>query len=157
MAKAMFSWSFKWLWAQCLVVAAGLFLLGAMRVPSEGSLTQISGTVDHVGLRARKGLGSFYTLALHDADGAPAEILIDRGALNETAVRRLIGKHVTAKVNWSSEAISLEDAPADIAEQVSASAKAAGRQYTLLGLAAMLIGLGFGAATLLFGFGRTED
>jgi hypothetical protein len=153
----MFSWSLKWLWAQCLMVAAGLFLLSAMRVPADGSLTQVSGTVDHVGTRSRKGLGSVYIVDLREADGASAEVLIPRDAVTAAEAQRLIGKHLSARVNWSSQAITLKGASADIDERVAASAQAAGRQLDIMGYVALMLGFGLGVATLVFGLGRQRQ
>ena len=65
----MFSWSFKWLWAQCLLASAGLFLLGQMAFPASKDLTTVSGKVEHVGVIYVKGVGSFYELSVRAPDG----------------------------------------------------------------------------------------
>ena len=58
----MFSWSFKWLWAQCLFIGMAFFFLGSIALPDARDLTNVEGRITQVGIKYRKGIGSYYTL-----------------------------------------------------------------------------------------------
>lgn len=146
----MFSWSINWLWAQCLVVGAGFFLLSHLADPGPGNLTVVRGTVEEIGSTSRKGLGSFYELRLKTDDGQMERVLVARRDVAANAMQKLVGRHIRARVNWSSEAIDLtttRDASSVLSEENS-SATARRRDYNLVGGIATLLGLVIGALTL---------
>lgn len=147
----MFSWSIKWLWAQCLAISAGLFLLGHMVMPGPAGLYAVSGIVTNVSTISRKGLGSFYDLGIDGADGTQHRILLDRSVATQSAVQSLVGASVSAKVNASAEAVELA-VPADaggMAGKVRAAAQARSGNFSLGGAIALAIGIFLGLATLI--------
>lgn len=155
----MFSWSFKWLWAQCLVASAGLFLLGHMELPDAKSLSIVSGSVESVRVISRKGLGSSNELTVRTADGAQDRVLIARDDLINDAVQGLVGRNVTASVNWSSEAVEFETEgdPSGLAEAVRASASREKKIYDTMAWIALAIGLSLGAVMLTRAMRRSPE
>ena len=147
----MFCWSINWLWAQCLAVGAGFFLLSYLAVPGSGNLTVVQGTVEEIGSISRKGLGSFYELRLKTDDGQMERVLVARHDVAATAMQKLLGRKIRARVNWSSEAIDLT-ATGDASSVLSgenSSTTARRRYYNLAGAIATLLGLLIGAVTLM--------
>lgn len=145
----MFSWSFKWLWAQCLVVAGGFFLLGHMTLPNAGSLTEVKGNVEKVGMVSRKGLGGFYELTVSASDGEQDRVLVSRGVAVEETIQKLLGHTITAEVNWSSEAVQLST-DGDVGfnpDSVRTWAAATKKSYDNIGLVALFVGVFLGLAT----------
>lgn len=144
----MFSFSIKWIWAQCLAVGAGLLLLAHVAVPGSGNLTLVQGTVEGIGTISRKGLGSYYELRLRTEGGNAERVLIGRRDAPEDTMQRLIGRTITARVNWSSEAVEIS--ARGLSEELSgirSSASARSSGYRLAGWIAIIIGLLAGAAT----------
>lgn len=153
----MFTWSFKWLWAQCLVAAAGLFLLGYIELPDVKSLSIVSGSVESVRVISRKGLGSSNELTVRTADGAQNRVLIARDDLINDAVQGLVGRNVTASVNWSSEAVEFETEgdPGGLAQAVCATAIRGKRMYDAMAWIALAIGISLAAVMLIVARRRT--
>lgn len=133
------------------MASAGLFLLGHMALPAANDLTAVSGNVEQVGLISRKGLGSFYELTVKTPGGEQDRVLIGRTAAPEQTVRALTGHDITAKVNWSDEAVQLEAAgdPGEIAEKVQTFAMERNRNFNLGGATALAIGVFLGLASLI--------
>jgi hypothetical protein len=152
----MFSFSIKWLWAQCLMIGAGLFLLGQLKLPDESSLSTVSGRIVAAHPVSRKGLNPVYELVLDKPGGGQERLLIARSTVAESALPALIGKELEARVNWSAEAVSLNSGPTELAERIAAQANASKRWFDLSGIFAVVLGLSLGAATLLYGFGRAK-
>jgi hypothetical protein len=147
----MFSWSFKWLWAQCLLASAGLFLLGWMAVPAAKDLTQIAGQVEQVNVISRKGLGSFYELTVTTPGGEQDRVLIDHDGVRNEAMHALIGHRIVAEINWSSEAVDFEtdDPSTSIAKNVRSTALGSQQTFDALGIAALALGIFLGLAALI--------
>ena len=147
----MFSWSFKWLWAQCLLASAGLFLLGHMAFPAAKDLATVSGKVEHVGVIYVKGVGSFYELSVRVPDGGQDRVLIDRRAAPEATAQALSGQEISADVNWSSRAVRFKSA-GDTGSRfaaVPALAAQSSRNFILGGAVALCIGVFLGLAGLV--------
>lgn len=146
----MFSWSFKWLWFQCLIAAAGLFLLGHMALPGPQSLAIVSGRVESVRVVSRKGIGSSNELTVSSADGSQHRVLIVRDDSINAAVQHLVGRDITAGVNWSSVAVEFKASgdPGGLAETVHASAARSQTIYNTLGWVALVIGLSLAAVMI---------
>lgn len=155
----MFTWSFKWLWAQCLAASAGLFLLAHLALPAATDLTMVRGNVEQVGLISRKGLGSFYELTVKSADGERERVLIDRAVAPEQTIRTLTGHKIKAMVNWSSDAVQFESTgdPGTIAENVRSFANARNRNFSVGGAIALAVGVFLGLASLILNSRRTSD
>ena len=144
----MFSFSIKWIWAQCLAVGAGLLLLAHVAVPNSENLTLVQGMVEGIGTISRKGLGSYYELRLRNERGNAERVLVGRRDVSEDTMHRLIGRTITARVNWSSEAVEFR--ARGLNEELSgvhSSASARSSNYSLAGWIAIIIGLLAGAAT----------
>jgi hypothetical protein len=145
----MFSFSIRWIWAQCLAIGAGLLLLAHVAVPGPGNLTLVQGTVEAIGTISRKGLGSFYELRLRTESGNAERVLIGHRDVPQETVQRLIGRTITARVNWSSEAV--EFSAAGLSHELSgahSSASARSSSYSFAGWIAIIIGVLAGAATV---------
>ena len=155
----MFSWSSNWRWAQCLVASAGLFLLGHLELPDAKSLSIVSGSVESIRVISRKGLGSSNELTVRTADGAQDRVLIARDDLINAAVQGLVGRDVTASVNWSSEAVEFETEgdPSGLAEVVRASASREKKIYDTMAWIALAIGLSLGAVMLTRALRRSPE
>ena len=147
----MYSWSFKWLWAECLVASAGLFLLAHMALPAAKDLSTVKGVVDHVGLTSRKGLGSFYDLTVKTPAGGEDRVLIERTVAPEPSIRALTGRSIAVGVNWSNEAVQFEsdEDPNGIARNIGKSAAERSRNYSIGGMIALALGLFLGLAGLV--------
>lgn len=148
----MFSWDFKWLWAQCLVISAGMFLLGYLALPPAKNLVRVTGKVEQVGLTSRKGLGGVWRLVLATPNGGENEVLIDWRAVPEQTARALVGKDIAVDVNWSSKAVTFESASDEgiIAENVRRLAAEGRAHYDMGGAAALALGIFLGFAGLIF-------
>lgn len=146
----MFSWSLKWIWAQCLLIGAGLFLLAHMAAPNSSSLTTVRGTLEEIGSRSRKGLGSFYELRLITAGGQIERVLVGRNDVASSSVQRLVGRKIVARVNGSSEVIDLiiDCDGSEVISSVNSSATSRSRSFNMVGWIATILGLIVGAATL---------
>ena len=139
----MFSWSLKWLWAQCLVAAALLFLLSHITLPDLAALAPVKGSVTEVGSISRKGIGGYYELNVRSEEGNAQRVLVSRRVASEAVMQSLIGRPITARINISSEAVELSVAGVaglnfDAAHSVAA---AQNRQYDMLGWTAMICAL----------------
>jgi hypothetical protein len=147
----MYSWSFKWLWAECLVASAGLFLLAHMALPAEKDLSMVKGVVNHVELTSRRKLGGFYDLTVKTPEGGEDRILIGRSVAPEPSIRALVGHNIAAGVNWSDVAVQFESADDSdgIAENVWKSAAERSRNYSIGGMIALALGLFLGLAGLI--------
>jgi hypothetical protein len=148
----MFSFSFRWLWAQSLVVSAGFFLLGYMTLPKADSRLPIAGPVEDVYVISRKGLGSYYELGIRTDSGAHERVLIRRDIAEEGVVRGLIGHRISAHVNWSSDATDLEveGDPGFDAQLVRQSAESTKAGYDRLAVIFAGAGMALGLLTLAF-------
>jgi hypothetical protein len=150
--RAMFSFSFRWLWAQSLTISAGLFLLGYMTLPKADAQLSNAGHVSDISVISRKGLGSYYELILQTDSGRPDRVLIRRNVADESVVRGLIGHRVSAHVNWSSDATDLQvegDSRFD-ANKVRQSAESIKARYDLLAVIFAGAGIALGLLTLAF-------
>jgi hypothetical protein len=144
----LFSFSIRWIWAQCLAVGAGLLLLAHVAVPGSGNLALVQGTVEGIGTISRKGLGSYYELRLRTESGNAERVLIGRRDVPEDTMQRLIGRTITARVNWSSEAVEISARGLSVElSGVHSSASARSSSYSFAGWIAIIIGLLAGAAT----------
>ena len=150
----MFSFSPKWLWAQSLVIAAGMYLLGVMTIPGDSSLHTISGRVKTVQMSHRKSIGGVFEVALVSQSGEWSNVLIPMEAASEVAVRRLVGQKMTTKVNWSSVAVEVDAGSPALAEGVHRTMKAKKRFFDVIAFVAVIAALSFGVATFGYGFGR---
>ena len=155
----MFSFSFRWLWAQCLAISAGFFLLGYMALPKADSQHAIAGHVTDVSVISRKGLGGFYEVALQTDDGAPDRVLIRRSVVDQGTVRGLIGHHITAHVNWSSDAtdLAVEGSAGFDPDRVRLSSESARARYEFLAVIFAGAGIALGLLTLGFATARTKE
>ena len=77
-------------------------------------------------------------------------MLIARNDLINDAIQGLVGRDVTASLNWSSEAVEFETEgdPSGLAEAVRASASREKRIYDTMAWIALAIGLSLGAVML---------
>lgn len=132
------------------MVGAGLFLLAHIALPSPSNLTMVRGTVEEIGSISRKGLGSYYELRLRTEDGHAERVLVARRDVAAEVMQRLVGRQITARVNWSSEAIDLTT-NGDLSTELSAvnsSVMARSHNDNVAGWIATILGLLFGAVTL---------
>ena len=157
--RCMFSWSFRWLWVQCLAVSAGLFLLAHMAVPGAADLSTVSGTVESVGAISRKGLGGYWELNVRADSGDADRVLVRRDAVSEADMRSLIGHPVTAGVNWSAEAVrfAIPEDPAHLGQTIEAAALASGRMWSGMAAVALALGIFLGLVRLILSLRRTQD
>lgn len=147
----MFSFSFRWLWAQCLAIAVGLVLLGYLAAPGDDALSTVSGRVESVGSVSRKGLGTYYRLAIVSADGRNDEVLVARGASTDGAMQGLIGAVIIARVDWSGSAsqITRLDGSSVDSGKLRSTLNATRRTFFSFAALAALLGLALAAVTFM--------
>ncbi len=150
----MFSFSPKWLWAQSLVIAAGMYLLGIMTIPGDSSLLTVSGRVETVQVSHRKTIGGVFDVGLISQSGERSNVLIPMQAASEVSVRRLVGHMMTTKVNWSSVAVEVDAGSPGLAEGVRRTMEDKKRFFDVIAYVAIIAALCFGVATFGYGFGR---
>ena len=97
--QPVFSWSVQWIWAQFLLVAAGLFLLAHLALPDADGLTVVQGTVEQVRQVSRKNVGSFHELQVRSADGRIDPVLVGRNSATLASMQALVGRTITARVS----------------------------------------------------------
>ncbi len=147
----MFSWDIKWLWVQCLVISAGMFLLGYLELPPAKDLVRVTGKVEQVGLTSRKGLGGVWRLILATPNGGRDEVLIDWRAVPEQTARALAGDDIAVDVNWSSKAVTFESASdaGAISKNVERLAAQGRAHYDTGGAVALALGIFLALAGLI--------
>jgi hypothetical protein len=147
----MFSFSLRWLWAQCLLVGAGFYLLGWLAHPGPGKTSYVAGKVENVAVISRKGLGSFYELQVLSDDGDQQRVLIARRVAPEAMARGLVGHSISAHVNLSSEAIDFAtDGYTGVdASRVRQAAQGEAENYDRLAFLFGTLGIAIGLATIV--------
>jgi len=126
-------------------------------MPGSDNLTVVQGTVDGIGVTSRKGLGSFYEVRLRDESGTADRVLIGRNDVPNEVIQRLIGRTITARVNWSSEVIEMSaKGLGDELSGVHSAASGRSHGYSLAGWIAIVIGLLTGAATFALSRARVR-
>ena len=99
---------------------------------------------------SRKGLGSYNELTVTGPAGDRQRVLIAGDAAADGFVAALIGKSISAKVNWSDEAVEFEapEAGADLGQSILAAATKRSRLYDIGGVCALVIGVFLGLTGL---------
>lgn len=149
----MFAWSFRSLWAHCLIIAGGCFLLGSMASPAdEASLQTVSGVVERAGDVYRKGSGSFHILDLRLSDGDHREVKLKSAAATKVAMQALVGGKVIARVAGDGNAYALMANGRVIvaAEATRAIELAEANGLNAIGWIAVIIALLLGGGTLFW-------
>ncbi len=153
----MFCFSWNWLWAQCLAIAAGLFLLSYMAVPGGAHRSQVAGTIAQIETTSRKGKGALFELTVREADGGTQAVLIADEVAPEPAVRALVGREIVAEVNWSGEAVAarIVGGSADFDRNAGQAAQRRHAGLAFMGTIAIVLGIVLGIARLT-GFPRND-
>jgi hypothetical protein len=148
----MFSFSPRWLWAQCIAVGAAFLLLNHMALPGPGERTLVVGSVEEISIVSRKSLGSFHELVVRTEEGGTDTVLFPYHVAPSEQVRTLVGAHISAHVTTSSKAIDLtaEIDPGFDTDLVRRSNEALAARYLAVALFFAGAGAAIGLLTLAF-------
>ena len=126
------------------------FFLGSIALPDARDLTNVEGRITQVGIKYRKGIGSYYTLDIKTATDNIDQVLVGQSVAANDVAQSLVGRTVVARVSTSSEAVELAiPGVAAFNFDISHSPAAARKlSYDIIGWFGLICGLILGGYTL---------